>query len=278
MSAAHILGFPRMGAQRELKFALEKYWREGMTAQAESALRDTGRQLRAAHWQVQRDAGLAFVTVGDFAWYDQVLSTLAQVGGLPKRFGFDAAQLSLTQFFAMARGNAEQPAMEMTKWFDTNYHYLVPEFSADMAFGAGSDWLFDEIAEARAAGHAVKPALVGPLTLLWLGKERDGLADRLSLLPGLLGAYARILARLKEQGIEWVQMDEPIFALDLPQAWRTAAQPAYEQLAAGAPRLLLATYFDDVSEHAALLKALPVAGLHIDLARAPRQLEVFLRD
>ncbi|WP_153099655.1 5-methyltetrahydropteroyltriglutamate--homocysteine S-methyltransferase [Paraburkholderia hayleyella] len=276
MSTAHILGFPRIGAERELKFALERYWRDGMTDAGAAALRETGCQLRASHWKTQREAGLTYVTVGDFAWYDHVLTTLAHVGGLPQRFGFDAAQLTLAQYCAMARGNAAQPAMEMTKWFDTNYHYLVPEYSPQTQFGAGVEWLFEEVEEAHAAGHRAKVALVGPLTLLWLGKAREGLSDTLSLLERLLPAYQRLLTRLREQGIEWVQIDEPIFALDLPDAWRAAAPAAYAALAPHAPKLLFTTYFADVSEHAAWLKALPVAGLHLDLVRAPAQLDVFI--
>ncbi|KWB87912.1 5-methyltetrahydropteroyltriglutamate--homocysteine S-methyltransferase [Burkholderia ubonensis] len=276
MSTAHVLGFPRIGAQRELKFALERYWRDGQGADAERALVDTGVSLRAAHWAAQRDAGLDWVTVGDFAWYDHVLTTLAHVGGLPARFGFDARKLSLADYFAAARGNVAQPAMEMTKWFDTNYHYLVPEYSPSTTFGAGVEWLFDEVREAQALGHPVKVALVGPLTLLWLGKARDGLADRLSLLPRLLPAYQALLARLKADGVEWVQIDEPIFALDLPGAWRDAAPAAYAELVAHAPRVLLATYFESVDAHATLLKSLPVAGLHVDLVRGAAQLDAVL--
>ncbi|RQP42400.1 5-methyltetrahydropteroyltriglutamate--homocysteine S-methyltransferase [Burkholderia ubonensis] len=276
MSTAHVLGFPRIGAQRELKFALERYWRDGQGPDAERALVDTGVSLRAAHWAAQRDAGLDWVTVGDFAWYDHVLTTLAHVGGLPARFGFDARRLSLADYFAAARGNVAQPAMEMTKWFDTNYHYLVPEYSPSTTFGAGVEWLFDEVREAQALGHPVKVALVGPLTLLWLGKARDGLADRLSLLPRLLPAYQALLARLKADGVEWVQIDEPIFALDLPGAWRDAAPAAYAELVAHAPRVLLATYFESVDAHATLLKSLPVAGLHVDLVRGDAQLDAIL--
>ncbi|MFC0399266.1 5-methyltetrahydropteroyltriglutamate--homocysteine S-methyltransferase [Paraburkholderia rhizosphaerae] len=276
MSTAHILGFPRIGAHRELKFALERYWRERMSADAQAALLETGRALREAHWRSQRESGLTYVTVGDFAWYDHVLTTLAHVGGLPQRFGLDAQHLTLPQYFAMARGSDAQPAMEMTKWFDTNYHYLVPEYSPSTQFGAGVQWLFDEVDDAQRAGHRAKVALVGPLTLLWLGKERNGLADRLSLLPRLLPAYRALLERLRAQRIEWVQIDEPIFALDLPPAWRDAAAQAYAELAPHAPKLLVATYFGDASEHAARLAALPVAGLHIDAVRAPEQLDAFV--
>ena len=275
MSTAHVLGFPRIGAHRELKFALEQYWRAGATADAQAALLDTGRALRREHWRIQREAGLDMVAVGDFAWYDHVLTTLAHLGGLPARFGFDARTLTLAQYFELARGNAVQPALEMTKWFDTNYHYLVPEFDPHTRFDGGVEWLLDEVREAQHDGHQVKTVLVGPLTLLWLGKARNGLTDRLSLLPRLVPAYQRLLAALRAANVDWVQIDEPIFALDLPKAWVDAARPTYEQLRADAPRILLATYFGDVSEHAPLLKSLPVDGLHIDLVRAPAQLAAF---
>jgi 5-methyltetrahydropteroyltriglutamate--homocysteine methyltransferase len=278
-ATTHILGFPRIGAKRELKQALESFWSaKGATGSEESALKETGKALRARHWQAQRDAGLDFVTVGDFAWYDQVLQTLALFNALPTRFGFDAQTLDLKQLFTCARGNADHFAMEMTKWFDTNYHYLVPEYTPDTRFGCGARWLFEELAEARSAGHASKVTLIGPLTLLYLGKEKRGLTDRLSLLPDLLIAYGQLLAELREVGVAWVQIDEPILALDLPADWLAAFQPAYAQLADKAPKLLLTTYFGSVARHADLLRSLPVAGLHLDLVRAPEQLAAFIRD
>ncbi|MGA3890081.1 5-methyltetrahydropteroyltriglutamate--homocysteine S-methyltransferase [Ralstonia nicotianae] len=274
MTTIHTLGYPRIGAQRELKFALESFWKGAST---EADLRDTGRALRERHWNAQRDAGLDFVTVGDFAWYDQVLQTAALLGALPTRYGFDPAQLTLAQSFVLARGNADHAAMEMTKWFDTNYHYLVPELTPDLRFGPGTGWLFDEVREAQAAGHRVKVALLGPVTFLHLAKARGGLADKLSLLPQLLPAYAAVLKRLAAEGVEWVQIDEPALVLDLPQAWSDAYGPAYATLAAaGGPRLLLATYFEAASHHAALIQSLPVAGVHLDLVRAPQQLEAFV--
>src|SRR5258708_23604473 len=191
-----------------------------MSADGERALTETGRALRATHWRTQRAAGLTYVTVGDFAWYDHVLTTLAHVGGLPRRFGFDAGKLTLAQYFAMARGNPTQPAMEMTKWFDTNYHYLVPEYSPSTRFGAGVSWLFDEVSEAQAAGHRAKVALVGPLTLLWLGKERDGLADPLTLPPDLLSAYFPLFTRLEEQSVRGLPIPDAVVPLCLPHPWR----------------------------------------------------------
>ena len=271
MTSAHILGFPRIGARRELKMAQEAFWRDELP---EAALRSVGSSLRQRHWAQQ--AQLDWVCVGDFAWYDQVLSTLALLGALPPRFGFDAHNLSLAEYFAAARGNAVQPAMEMTKWFDSNYHYLVPEWSADLQFDGGVDWLFDELAEAHALGHAAKVCLIGPLTLLHLGKLKGGLQHALDLLPRLLSAYQSVLARLQRAGVAWVQIDEPILALELDQRWLDAFLPAYTQLAAQAPKILLATYFETVQDRASLLHALPVAGVHLDLVRAPQQLAALL--
>jgi 5-methyltetrahydropteroyltriglutamate--homocysteine methyltransferase len=273
MAHAHTLGFPRIGAHRELKFALESFWR-GETSEAE--LRATGRSLRAHHWAVQADAGMDRVTVGDFAWYDHVLNTLALLGAIPARFKLDPKQLHLEDYFTLARGSPEHFAMEMTKWFDTNYHYLVPEWTADLSFDGGADWLFDEVAEARELGHRVKVTLVGPLTLLYLGKIKSGLAHKLDLLPRVIAGYQHVLERLNAAGVEWVQIDEPILALELDSAWRDAFVPTYAALAETAPPLLLATYFDEVREHAALLRDLPVAGVHLDLVRGQGQLSDFL--
>ncbi|MES2106969.1 MAG: 5-methyltetrahydropteroyltriglutamate--homocysteine S-methyltransferase [Pseudomonadota bacterium] len=273
MASAHILGFPRIGAQRELKFAQEAFWRGDLS---EAALRDVGADLRARHWDLQKQAGLDVVSVGDFAWYDQVLNTLALLGGLPTRFGFDAKELSLSEYFTLARGNAQHFAMEMTKWFDTNYHYLVPEWTADSRFDGGVDWLFDELAEAQALGHQAKLTLIGPISLLYLGKIKSGLGHKLDLLPKLLPAYQKVLARLQAAGVEWVQIDEPVLTLELDARWKDAFAPAYAELAVQAPKLLLATYFESVASHAELLHGLPVAGVHLDLVRAPQQLQPLL--
>ncbi|WP_326536044.1 5-methyltetrahydropteroyltriglutamate--homocysteine S-methyltransferase [Pseudorhodoferax sp.] len=283
--STHILGFPRMGAQRELKFALERHWRGEIDA---AALQATGAALRARHWQLQRDAGLAFVTVGDFAHYDHVAHLVQLLGCEPARFGFGADTPELERYFTMARGVAREGghadhaecthgaaghfALEMTKWFDTNYHYLVPEFTPDTRFALSSTRLFDEVAEAQALGHPVKVQLLGPLSFLWLGKEKAEGFDRFALLDALLPVYAQILARLKAQGVAWVQVDEPILGLDLPEAWRNAFERSYWQLARNAPSILLATYFSPLGENVRLACQLPVAGLHVDAVRAREEL------
>ena len=275
MTIAHNLGFPRIGHQRELKKALEAYW--SGAASAESLL-ETGRQLRAKHWKIQQEAGIDLIPVGDFAYYDQMLNMTALLGAVPARFEASGDQVDLDTYFAMARGNSSQPAMEMTKWFDTNYHYIVPEFSRDAAFRIASNQLFREVEEAKALGLKPKPVLIGPITYLYLGKEKGADFDRLSLLPQLVQAYQLILGLLKDQGVEWVQLDEPALALDLSSDWISALDKAYASLTVDAPKILLATYFESVEALAPALKSLPVAGLHIDLVRAPQQLPAFLQN
>jgi 5-methyltetrahydropteroyltriglutamate--homocysteine methyltransferase len=269
----HILGFPRVGAQRELKFAQESFWR-GETSEAH--LRDVAQKLRRQHWDAQRAAGLNVVTVGDFAYYDQMLGMSALLGALPARFRFEPKTLTLAQYFALARGDARQPAMEMTKWFDTNYHYLVPELGANTSFDGGVGWFFDEVDEALALGHRVKPVLIGPITWLRLAKTQEAGFDRLALLPKLIERYIAILEALSERRIEWVQFDEPALCLDLENAWLEAATRSYDALGSVSDvKILLATYFGSAGEHAARVARMPIGGVHVDLIRAPRQLDAW---
>ncbi|SHH42420.1 5-methyltetrahydropteroyltriglutamate--homocysteine S-methyltransferase [Massilia sp. CF038] len=276
----HTLGFPRIGARRELKTALEAYWRGDTDV---NTLEEAGRTLRARHWALQAQAGLDLVTVGDFAFYDQVANHIQLFGCEPARFGFDGTEPALTRYFAMARGDREHDAaccggqhsvhaLDMTKWFDTNYHYLVPEFSAATDFTLCASRLLAEVAEAQALGHAVKAALIGPLTFLWLGKAKEAGVDRLDLLERLLPAYSQLLTQLKEAGVEWVQIDEPILGLDLPPEWRNAFEPCYWQLNQSGARVMLATYFSPLEENLSLACRLPVAGLHVDGVRARQEL------
>lgn len=279
MAIAHTLGFPRIGRDRELKKALEAYWKGALD---EAGLRQVGRQLRAEHWQLQKDAGIDLLPVGDFAWYDQVLTHSLMFGVVPERFRpHDGGLPSLDTLFAMARGVSGgccggAHAQEMTKWFDSNYHYLVPEFTADQAFRLSWEQLFEEVAEARALGHAVKPVIIGPLTYLWLGKCKGGDFERLDLLERLLPVYGEILQRLKTLGVDWVQIDEPILGLDLPQAWKAGFERAYNLLQREPGKKLIATYFAGLEDNLALAAGLPVDGLHVDLVRAPEQFPVVL--
>ncbi len=279
MTIIHNLGFPRMGEQRELKRSLEAYW-AGQLSQQE--LLDTGKALRARHWDLQSKAGLDTVPVGDFAWYDQILEWSTLLGAVPARFGqADNAPVSLDTLFRMARGRAPSgrpaAACEMTKWFDTNYHYIVPEFTPGQSFRIARECLFEQVDEAQALGHKVKPVIPGPLTWLWLGKgdAYKGLADvgKLALLDALLPVYEQVLARFKAQGVEWVQIDEPVLVLDLPQEWQDAFRRVYQDLNQSGLKLLLATYFDDLHENVTVLKDLPIAGVHVDAVRAPAALQ-----
>ncbi len=270
---SHNLGYPRIGAQRELKFALEACWRGDIDI---AQLQQTGRELRHRHWQQQRDAGLDLVPVGDFSFYDQVLDMSCMLGAIPPRFAHDGGEVSMHTRFCMARGRAPDGssarACEMTKWFDTNYHYLVPELSATQRFYLASTQLFDEVREAQQAGHAVKPVVLGPLSWLWLGKGDNDL-DVLSLLDKILPVYQQILQQLAGLGVEWVQIDEPILVLDLPAAWQSAFESVYFQLQRRDLKLLLTTYFGGLGDNLNLACRLPVAGLHIDAIRGAAELD-----
>ena len=269
MTTLHNPGFPRIGAQRELKFALESYWKG---ESSRDALKQLGAQLRKRHWDDQ--AGLDLVPVGDFAFYDQMLDMSFTLGNLPERardFHGDA----LDNYFRVARGRSAQgsddhaaccggiAAGEMTKWFDTNYHYIVPELTAATEFKLDASRLLEQLAESRAHGTPAKPVIIGPVTYLALGKAKDD-SDRLALLPKLLPVYGELLDTLAARGVEWVQIDEPLLVTELDDAWQHAFNLAYHHLKACRVKILLATYFGQLQENRYLAANLPVAGLHID--------------
>lgn len=269
MVTTHNLGFPRVGAKRELKFALESYWK-GQSSRDE--LKALGAQLRQRHWQDQ--SAFDWVPVGDFAFYDQVLDMSFTLGNLPERVrGFQGD--ALDNYFRVARGRSAQSAEEhahccggvaageMTKWFDTNYHYIVPEFTAATEFKLDASRLLEQLAEAKAQGVTAKPVIVGPVTYLAIGKAKDD-SDKLALLPRLLSVYAELLETLATRGVEWVQIDEPILVTELIADWQHAFNTAYHQLKSCRVKLLLATYFGQLLENTYLAANLPVAGLHVD--------------
>ncbi len=273
MTRSHVLGLPRIGAHRELKKAVESYW-QGKISLAE--LQKVGREIEENNWKLQAEAGLDFITVGDFSWYDHVLDTSALLGVIPARFADSSRKTDLNTVFCMARGQApgvkETSACEMTKWFNTNYHYIVPEFSENQTFQLTLDSLFESIQRAKELGYRVKPVLLGPLTYLWLGKTLNPEFDKLTLLKQLIPAYNKILAKFRASKIDWVQLDEPILVLDLPKAWQDAYVETYRQLDFTNLQCLLTTYFGSVTHHAAILNQLPVHGIHIDICSAPQQL------
>jgi 5-methyltetrahydropteroyltriglutamate--homocysteine methyltransferase len=262
------LGFPRIGSHRELKTATESYW--AGKSSAEDLLK-TAVSLRARHWVLQRHAGIDHIPSGDFSLYDQMLDTIAMLGAVPPRYGHAGGPVSLDLYFAMARGRQDAPAMEMTKWFDTNYHYIVPELTADTAFALSTTKALDEFQEAKYLGITTRPVLIGPVTFLKLAKMRDG-SDRWALLPKLLPIYRQVLTALGEAGAEWVQIDEPVLVSDLDPAAKDAFNDAYSELTDVPVKILLATYFGALDDNLKTAVALPVAGLHIDLVRAPGQL------
>jgi 5-methyltetrahydropteroyltriglutamate--homocysteine methyltransferase len=269
MTTTHNLGFPRIGARRELKFALESYWKGESSRDALKAL---GAELRQRHWQDQ--SGIDLVPVGDFAFYDQVLDMSFTLGNLPERVrGFHGD--ALDNYFRVARGRSAQSAEdhsgccggvaagEMTKWFDTNYHYIVPEFTSATEFKLDASRILEQLAEAKAQGVKAKPVLVGPVTYLAIGKAKDD-SDKLALLPRLLPVYAELLDALAAQGVEWVQIDEPLLVTELDADWQHAFNTAYHHLKAAKVKILLATYFGQLQENKYLAANLPVAGLHVD--------------
>lgn len=273
MARIHNLGFPRIGAERELKFALEKHWKGALShVELESA----GARLRRQNWR--RQAGLDWVPVGDFALYDHVLDTSFLLGNVPERARAGRRGEALDAYFRVARGRAAGDtdggvaAGEMTKWFDTNYHYIVPELSAGTRFQLDMARLVSQLEEARQAGISAKPVIVGPVTYLWLGKAKDG-SRRLELLPQLLPVYRELLARLASAGSEWVQIDEPALVTELGPEWQGAYRTAYEALAGTGSKLLLTTYFGRLRENLELVMSLPVEGVHVDAVSARDEVE-----
>ncbi|HEY7037077.1 MAG TPA: 5-methyltetrahydropteroyltriglutamate--homocysteine S-methyltransferase [Thermomicrobiales bacterium] len=279
MAIATIPGYPRIGANRELKWALEGYWAGKRTA---ADLDQTAREVRRANWQTQVAAGLDLVPVNDFSLYDHVLDTAALAGAVPYRYGWSGDAVDLDTLFAMARGRTgARPAraLEMTKWFDTNYHYLVPEFVPGQRFRLASAKPFAELAEARVAGVPAKPVLLGPLTFLLLSKGSADGVEPLSLLDSLLPVYAEVISRLAEAGAEWIQLDEPALVLDRTPAALAAVARAYAALAAakGAARLLVQTAYGHVGDAYQTLIDLPIDGIGLDFVRGPENLDLIAR-
>jgi len=278
MAVTGNLGYPRLGAKRELKWALESYW-SAKTSQAD--LLETGKQLRLAHWMIQKNAGIDIIPSNDFSFYDHVLDTSCMVGAIPSRYSPLANSAYLDLYFAMARGTQQGdlnlPAMEMTKWFDTNYHYIVPEIDKDQSFQLTSTKVIDEFIEAKEAGIHTRPILLGPVSYLLLSKSSSSDNVPLDTLPRLLSVYVEILGRLATAGADWVQIDEPCLVLDLDQTTRKAFSDAYSQLSQVAGiKIMLTSYFGSLGENLSLAVQLPVAGLHVDLIRAPQQLDDIL--
>ena len=278
----HNLGYPRIGSQRELKKASEQYWAGKLTAQQ---LMQTGASIRIHNWQLQQQAGIDLVPCNDFSFYDQVLDCSLMVGAIPTRYHdlMHHKQLPhIDLLFAMARGYQKDgydiTAMEMTKWFDTNYHYIVPEFTANQPFTLFNNKVLHEFNEAKRNGIKAKPVLLGPVSYLLLGKEKESGFHRLELLKKLLPVYIEVLTKLEEAGAYYVQLDEPCLSLNLSAAERQVFTKTYQEIKAKLPQLqiILASYFECYGENLATALALPVQVLHLDLVRCPSQLDDLL--
>jgi len=276
----HILGYPRIGPKRETKKVLEKYWAGKQSL--EDVLR-TGKEQREYNWQVQKDAGLDLVPVNDFSFYDHILDMVLTVGAIPQRFQVLNHLDKNDLYFAMARGYQKEGhdiiPMEMTKWFDTNYHYIVPEFTSDQKFEYNSDKIINEFNEARSFGVNPKPVIIGPVSFLMLGKEKEEGFDRLDLIESLLPVYNEILTKLEDAGAEWIQFDEPYLTMDISDKQKEFLKLAYSRIRKKFPKLkiLVANYFEGLHDNTDLAVELPVDALHLDLVEAPQQLNQVLK-
>ncbi len=281
---SHNLGYPRVGSQRQLKKACEQFWAGKIN---HDALQKVAKQIRHENWETQQQAGLTLIPSNDFSLYDQVLDTSFMVGAIPERYnqlvdGRSNNELDL--YFAMARGIQREgidiKAMEMTKWFDTNYHYIVPEFTKNQKFNRYSDKVLVEFEEAKQTGIVSKPVLIGPVTYLLLGKEKESGFERIDLLDSLLPIYIEVIQELVARGAEWIQLDEPCLVLDLSEKEKIAIRSAYIQIREAVPtaKILLATYFGTLYNHANLAAELPIDALHIDVTRGEENLADVLRN
>ncbi|MBZ0265835.1 5-methyltetrahydropteroyltriglutamate--homocysteine S-methyltransferase, partial [bacterium] len=281
MAFAANLGFPRLGINREWKKASERYWAGKITR---TELIEVADELTTRHWQLQEDAGIDITPTNDFAFYDLVLDTAVMLGAIPSRYavGYND-DISIDTYFTMARGRQDKKtdvtAMEMTKWFDTNYHYIVPEFSKEMNFRLASEHPFSAVKRAQDAGvENPRPVLIGPMTFLLLGKTVEEGVELDLLLDGMLDVYELILERFKDMGVDWVQIDEPSLVLDLSDEQKKLYAKAYKKLTANKnrPNILLTTYFGGVGHNKELIAGFNVEGIHLDLVRAPEQLDEIL--
>ena len=267
------IGYPRIGPKRELKVALENFWKSDIS---EAELQTVAKDLRSKNWQTQKENGVDLISSNDFSFYDQVLDTICLLGAIPKRYKWDGKEVSLKTYFAMARGSQtselDVPALEMTKWFDTNYHYLVPELSKDQAFKLSTNKPFEEFKEAKKFGFNTKPIILGPLSFLLLAKGLDGFKT-INLLDKILPVYKEIIKKLSELGAEWIQIDEPILVKDLDSQVVSQIKNTLNELkkSSGSSKILVATYFEDLNDEVKNeIFESDIDAVHLDLVRGNR--------
>ncbi|KAH7661579.1 5-methyltetrahydropteroyltriglutamate--homocysteine S-methyltransferase protein [Dioscorea alata] len=276
--ASHIVGYPRMGPKRELKFALESFW-DGKSSAED--LQKVAADLRSSIWKQMANAGIKYIPSNTFSYYDQVLDTTAMLGAVPTRYGWTGGEIGFDTYFSMARGNASLPAMEMTKWFDTNYHFIVPELGPDTKFSYSSHKAVSEYKEAKALGINTVPVLIGPVSYLLLSKPAKGVEKSfalLSLLGKVLAVYKEVIAELKTAGASWIQFDEPTLVMDLDSHQLQAFTEAYSELESSFSGLnvLIETYFADVPAKAykTIIALKGICGFGFDLVRGTKTLDL----
>ena len=278
---SNILGYPRIGEKRELKKANEAFWAGKISAEE---LLSVAAEIRLHNWKLQQKSGIEHIASNDFSLYDQVLDASVSFNAIPKRYEPVKSKSELELYFALARGYQKEgidiTAMEMTKWFDTNYHYIVPEFTKNQQFSLRKNVALAYFNEAKAHGIHTKPVLIGAVTYLLLGKEKEDGFDRLDLIDNLLPVYKQILRELAEAGADWIQIDEPFLNLDLCEKSKAIYKKVYAELAKDFPQLkfIITTYFDALKDNTDLAVSLPSAALHIDLVRGAEQLDVVLKN
>ncbi|MBA0783177.1 hypothetical protein Gotri_000939 [Gossypium trilobum] len=280
--ASHIVGYPRMGPKRELKFALESFWDKKSSAED---LKKVAADLRSSIWKQMSGAGIKYIPSNTFSYYDQVLDTTSMLGAVPPRYNWTGGEIGYDTYFSMARGNASVPAMEMTKWFDTNYHFIVPELGPDVKFSYASHKAVDEFKEAKALGVDTVPVLIGPVSYLLLSKPAKGVEKTfslLSLLPKIIPIYKEVISELKAAGASWIQFDEPTLVLDLDSQQLQAFTAAYADLESTLSGLnvLIETYFADLTPEAykTLIGLKGVTAYGLDLVRGTQTTDLVKKD
>ena len=282
MMITHNLGYPRIGNNREIKKAIEGYWSGKINY---NQLIQTSAEIKQKNWLLQKDLGIDLIPSNDFSFYDHVLDMAFTINAIPERYSDlkgNSEESKLNQYFSLARGyqkgGVDIIAMEMTKWFDTNYHYIVPEFYKNQKFNLSNLKFIDEFLEAKKLGIITKPVLLGPVSFLLLGKEKEPDFDRIDILKNLLPVYFEMLKILIINGAKWIQFDEPFLALDLTQKQKKAFKMAYLRIRENFPEIhiLVATYFEGLRDNSELALSLPVDAIHLDLVKAPEQLEHIL--
>ncbi|CAA3704842.1 5-methyltetrahydropteroyltriglutamate--homocysteine S-methyltransferase [Candidatus Portiera aleyrodidarum] len=278
MIKTHILGYPRIGTNRELKKALESYWKKDINLKT---LEKIGKKIRVKNWITQYKAGLSYATVGDFSYYDHILNITAMIGSIPKRFNhIENSIVDINTYFNMARGCTIKgkpiSACEMTKFFDTNYHYIVPELEINNKFYLSNNNIFNEVKECQTLGLKPKVVLIGPITYLWLAKSS---INKINFLPSLINVYSKILKKLEKQNVEWVQLDEPVLVLELPKIWKDSFEIAYKKLSKKIKKLkiMIATYFGGIGNNIDMVLSLPIHSIHIDTIRAPKEVDLIIK-